>query len=277
MSGLMQPGPTLYEAEQQRKKRGSMGLLGEIGEPLSYAPGPVGLLGNALLSAQYATGEKPMDEGLSALAMLTAMMRGTRLGGAVSHVVDPKDQERIARYAEKMGLATRQSGSGISQSRYVEVDGPQGTLKVRVSDHDLPRSFERNYGNVGVFEVGSGSGADRAAAAGGWKDAVRWLSEQTGKPLPSSFSGSEKAAATRAAKQQAGYEARLIAAQEQKAEAARRAVADGTAVLQRTNGGYWLRHANGDVIANANRNIVPAEIKQGSDADLMMFLLDRMR
>ena len=87
MSGLMQPGPTLYEAEQQRKKRGSMGLLGEIGEPLSYAPGPVGLLGNALLSAQYVTGEKSADEGLSALAMLTGMMQGTKVAPIMRNAI----------------------------------------------------------------------------------------------------------------------------------------------------------------------------------------------
>jgi hypothetical protein len=87
MSGLMQPGPTLYEAEQQRKKKGSRGLLGEIGEPLSYAPGPVGLLGNALLGAQYMTGEKPMDEGLSALAMLTGLMQGTKVAPIMNNVI----------------------------------------------------------------------------------------------------------------------------------------------------------------------------------------------
>jgi hypothetical protein len=87
MSGLMQPGPTLYEAEQQRKKKGSRGLLGEVGEPLSYAPGPVGLLGNALLGAQYMTGEKPMDEGLSALAMLTAMLQGTKVAPIVRNAI----------------------------------------------------------------------------------------------------------------------------------------------------------------------------------------------
>ena len=85
--GLMQPGPTLYEAEQRRKKKGSQGLLGEVGEPLSYAPGPLGLLGNALLSAQYLTGEKPMDEGLSGLSMMTALMQGTKVAPIMRNAI----------------------------------------------------------------------------------------------------------------------------------------------------------------------------------------------
>ena len=64
MGGLMQPGPTLYEAEERRKKKGSQGLLQALGEPMSYAPNPVvNALGSGLLGAQYLTGEKPLEEG----------------------------------------------------------------------------------------------------------------------------------------------------------------------------------------------------------------------
>jgi hypothetical protein len=125
-SGLMQPGPTLYEAEQQRKKKGSRGLLGEIGEPLSYAPGPLGLLGNALLSAQYATGEKPMDEGLSALAMLTAMMQGTKVAPIMrnaikvyhgsSHKFDKADSSKIG-----TGEGAQSYGHGLYWAENPEV------------------------------------------------------------------------------------------------------------------------------------------------------------
>jgi hypothetical protein len=69
----------LYEAEQRRKKKGSQGLLAEVGEPLSYAPGATGLLGNALLGAQYLTGERTPEEGASALAMMTGLLQGTKV------------------------------------------------------------------------------------------------------------------------------------------------------------------------------------------------------
>jgi hypothetical protein len=62
MNGMMQPGPTLYEAERLRKERGSRGLLGAVGEPMSYAPNPlVSIIGSGLLSAQYLTGDCVYD------------------------------------------------------------------------------------------------------------------------------------------------------------------------------------------------------------------------
>jgi hypothetical protein len=76
----------MYEAEQQRKRRGSHGLLGAIGEPLSYAPGPAGLIGNAILVAQYLTGEKSAEDGLSALAMITGLLQGTKAAPAIRNI-----------------------------------------------------------------------------------------------------------------------------------------------------------------------------------------------
>src|SRR5574343_889970 len=87
MNGMMQSGPTLYEAERLRKQRGSQGLLAAVGEPMSYAPGPVGLLGNALLGARYLTGEAPLDEGLSGLAMMTGLLQGTKVAPIIRNVV----------------------------------------------------------------------------------------------------------------------------------------------------------------------------------------------
>lgn len=87
----MQPGPTQYEAEQLRKKRGSQGLLGAIGEPMSYSPNPlVNALGSGLLGAQYLTGEKPLDEGLSALAMMTGLLQGTKVAPIIRNIAKLK-------------------------------------------------------------------------------------------------------------------------------------------------------------------------------------------
>jgi hypothetical protein len=87
MSGLMQPGPTLRAADEARRKRGSQGLLAAVGEPMSYAPGIGGLLGNALLSAQYLTGEKSAEEGASALAMLTGLLQGTKVAPIMRNAI----------------------------------------------------------------------------------------------------------------------------------------------------------------------------------------------
>jgi hypothetical protein len=84
----MQPGPTLYEAEQLRKKKGSQGLLQALGEPMSYAPNPVvNALGSGLLGAQYLTGEKPLEEGLSALAMMTGLLQGTKAAPIINNAI----------------------------------------------------------------------------------------------------------------------------------------------------------------------------------------------
>lgn len=277
--GLMQPGPTLTRAEEERRKRGSMGLLGAIGEPLSYAPGPVGLLGNALLSAQYLTGEKPIDEGLSALAMMTGLMQGTKVA-PIMRVVNPKDAERIAKYAEQMGLNPSTDRSTQSSSRYVTAFHPSvdGGLKVRVSDHDLPRAFERyeNAGTAGVFEVGSGSGANRAGAAGDWRDAVRWLADRTGAQLPPSFSAAAKAAQTRSESAIDKAAAAQLAIAQNKRQRAVDAVANGTAKLTRTNGGYWL-YVGDEYMTNVNRSDVPAEVKASGDQALIDFLLARVK
>lgn len=72
--GLMQPGPTRYEAERLRKERGSRGLLQALGEPLSYAPTmPTNMLAQALLGAQYLTGEKDLGEGMASLSDMSAL------------------------------------------------------------------------------------------------------------------------------------------------------------------------------------------------------------
>ena len=88
MTGMMQPGPTLYEDEQRRKKKGSQGLLAAIGEPMSYSPNPlVNALGGGLLGAQYLTGEKPLDEGLSALSMMTGLLQGTKVAPIMRNAI----------------------------------------------------------------------------------------------------------------------------------------------------------------------------------------------
>ena len=88
MAGLLQPGPTLVQAEELRKRRGSRGLLEAVGEPMSYAPNPaVAALGQGLLGLRYLTGEKDMGEGMASLSDMTATAVGSRLPPAVRNVI----------------------------------------------------------------------------------------------------------------------------------------------------------------------------------------------
>lgn len=110
----MQPGPTLYEAEERRKKKGSQGLLQALGEPMSYAPNPVvNALGSGLLGAQYLTGEKPLEEGLSALAMMTGLLQGTRVAPIVRNAGNAV--RGMTEYEKRHAEAQRNAAKPVSQ------------------------------------------------------------------------------------------------------------------------------------------------------------------
>jgi hypothetical protein len=209
MNGLMQPGPTLYEAEQLHKKKGSRGLLGEIGEPLSYAPGPVGLLGNALLSAQYATGEKPMDEGLSALAMLTGLMQGTKVAPIMRnaikvyhgspHKFDKASSEHIGKgegaqayghglyWAETPDVARTYKAAGkaayqnnrVSEVAYRALDASGGDKKKALDFlhkryQEAPKEFKQLYADaMNNFDAVTEGGGNLYEASLRWPDAAR--------------------------------------------------------------------------------------------------------
>lgn len=153
MNGLMQPGPTQYEAEQLRKKKGSQGLLGAIGTPMSFAPGPLGMLGEGLLGAQYLTGEKPMEEGLSALAMMTGLLQGTKVAPIMRMADLP---EKVKKAFGELGNAQRgkpeaamlevqkASGGGVLPFTVEHV----GDLSHRMS-HMLGSDWTGNYERAG--------------------------------------------------------------------------------------------------------------------------------
>jgi hypothetical protein len=80
MAGLLAPGPTLAQAEELRRQKGSRGLLEAVGGPMSYAPNPVvAALGQGLLGARYLTGEKDFGDGMASLSDMTALAVGSRI------------------------------------------------------------------------------------------------------------------------------------------------------------------------------------------------------
>lgn len=95
----------------------------------------------------------------------------------------------IRRWAEEMGLSVSHKRSGLSGSQYLEVAkvddaGNAVSRKVRISDHDLPPSYQQFHGaadyEIGPHSMGGGEGAT---------DAVMWLSDQFGAPIPGGMAG----------------------------------------------------------------------------------------
>jgi hypothetical protein len=88
LDSVMQPGPTIAADRERRASKGSRGLLAALGGPMAYAPNPVvSALGNALLGAQYVTGEADPYEGARSLSDMTAMAVGSRLPAPLRNII----------------------------------------------------------------------------------------------------------------------------------------------------------------------------------------------
>ena len=94
--------------------------------------------------------------------------------------------ERIARYAAQFGYDVERHGSASSSSQYVNLafyqehdDGSHDyeTLKIRVSDHDLPPTYGKMHGYAD-YEVGSPDSTLE------WDDVVEILAKRTSNSLP---------------------------------------------------------------------------------------------
>jgi hypothetical protein len=88
LDSVMQPGPTIAADRERRASKGSRGLLAALGGPMAYAPNPVvSALGNALLGAQFVTGEADPYEGARSLSDMTAMAVGSRLPAPLRNII----------------------------------------------------------------------------------------------------------------------------------------------------------------------------------------------
>lgn len=161
MEGLLAPGPTRAMAEELRKRKGSRGLLGAVGEPMAYAPNPVvAALGQGLLGAQYLTGEKELGQGLASLSDMTAMMVGSRLPPAMRKIfagVNAKTADKAklaeAEALDRQGVDNRaiwqQTGwfKGPDKKWRFEIDDSEARLKklpmesIRTNIDDYPPKY----------------------------------------------------------------------------------------------------------------------------------------
>lgn len=165
MDGLLAIGPTRAAAEELRKQRGSKGLFAAIGEPMSYIPGPLGLIGNGLLAAQYATGEKPMDEGLASLSDMTAMAVGSRVPAPLRRIfagVNAKtaDKAKLAR-AEALDKAGTDNRAIWQQTGWFK--GPDGKWRFEIDDsNSIPG--RRSWGELEDLKQGNTTVTRRQSA-----------------------------------------------------------------------------------------------------------------
>lgn len=131
------------------------------------------------------------------------------------HFENARIADRIARYAEQLGYAVSTSASGISASNYLECWRDGRSVRVRIANHDARPTYERLNGAADI-EVRTQDGPDA------WMSAVRRLAELAGLPAPAKLVAIERAAKTRASKEDAK---RLEAAQGRKADAIARLLA----------------------------------------------------
>ncbi len=104
------------------------------------------------------------------------------------------EADKIARAVEKMGLMVTRSRFGLSASQYLEVGSTregESAVKIRVSDHTLPRSYAVINGDAD-YQVGP----HMEANGSGWLDAASFLSRKFNVPL----AGAAKSEAAKAAK-----------------------------------------------------------------------------
>lgn len=89
--------------------------------------------------------------------------------------------DQLERAFLQMGLAVHRESSRVSRSEYVEVESPEYTttdgergekLKFRVSDHELPRSYQQP--DFDVIADGKEHGGVAWNKSGTWYEAVEW-------------------------------------------------------------------------------------------------------
>jgi tRNA nucleotidyltransferase (CCA-adding enzyme) len=103
-----------------------------------------------------------------------------------------KTADKIEKALEKMGfeLIYREE-SRASCSEYISVEFQDFEAKIRISNHDLPSHYRRPDFDVQETSVTHKRSRFRE---GSWVDAIEWIAEKTGKPVPSSAKGARSRA-----------------------------------------------------------------------------------
>lgn len=153
-------------------------------------PGVGDVAGLASDAYRFATDPESRTLGNAAWASLGMLPFVPSMGAMTREMGKSKEiAASIRRWAEEMGLSVSHKRSGLSGSQYLEVEkvddaGNAVSRKVRISDHDLPPSYQQFHGaadyEIGPHSMGGGDGTT---------DAVMWLSDQFGAQIPGGMTG----------------------------------------------------------------------------------------
>lgn len=171
---------------------GLQGILDALALSLTPVPGAGDVAGLAADGYRFATDPESRTWGNAALSGLGLLPFVPAMGGVTSAMSNRTRgiADSIARWAEEMGLSVDRLKSKLSGSQYLSVShaDPDGNIigqrKIRVSDHDLPPSYGEMHGSAD-YEIGPHS----MGAEGGSTDAVMWMADQFGLPVPKGMSG----------------------------------------------------------------------------------------
>jgi hypothetical protein len=230
---------------KQRNALMPVSMLNPPDNPLlAYAPTPKDAWESAQAAGSRAweAAQNPQTWVDAANAYSGALIGGTSRPTAIAGY--------IAKYAKNLGYEAVLDASKLSKSQYISLSHeqlPNETLKIRISDHDLPPS----YGPPGDYDVHSSNPRQESLA---WYEVVKNLSDRLGVPLPRQV----QAVATRASNVELNQAETLAV---QKAEqAARRAAQPQSAVeyqrklLETFYPSEWAEiHKYGDANVNSKR------------------------
>ena len=193
---------------------------------LLSAPVPVvgdilGLAADASMYWNEPESRTPANFALTAAGALPGVPALAMASGALRR---RSDADRLARLLDEAGLYYERKGSGLSGSQYFDVKPAiedASNLKVRVSDHVLPPSYEGVHGRAD-FEIGD------YETAFPFMEQVPKIFGSLGADTPKSFKSAAKRAATLKAKADARAQAVAsdIAAQAARRQEARQIALD---------------------------------------------------
>lgn len=143
--------------------------------------------------------------GKTADSKVAALMKkeGFEKSGEVNSPLFHKKREdieyhatQIEKYAEASGWSVDETfGSGLSGSKYVVLSRESGdeveTVKIRVSNHELPPTYKYQHG-MADYEVVPDK-VNHNDAQGDWRDAIKWLSQKSGSKIPAAVRSADTA------------------------------------------------------------------------------------
>ena len=128
MSGLMQPGPSVFESLRRKKEK--EGLMSAMADPvvdyLDLIPLlPAQVASGLLRSAPYLTGERDLGEGLSGLATMTGLMQAMRVPPIIRNAIrvfhgSPHKYEKVDSSKIGTGEGGQAYGYGLNWAEHPE-------------------------------------------------------------------------------------------------------------------------------------------------------------